>query len=152
MTLLLVLALPLLVSAPGPGSGTTGPSLSAAPSLAPVPASVLRAAREAAARGHADGRVEWVETTTSAYFFGHREAAVAGALPDVPVYVVQVSGDFVIAPFRSPAGTELPPVHGAALRTLLPVNSRDEVHVSGRAGAARQDLTPLGQVHTFTLG
>ena len=129
----------------GSGVGSSGSAPLATASV--PPAAVVEAVAHARTDGTMTGLVEWVKTTT------RTAAAITHDGPgsaDIPIYVVQIHGHFVLDEVPRPKGATSP--SGTDLVLFVPIPNND----NGGAGVSLRhtpvDLSPYGTVHTFQPG
>jgi hypothetical protein len=109
-----------------------------------APKAVLDAVANARTSGPVQGVVQWVETTTQ------KAAALTSAgpgSPDVPIYIVQIQGDFVLDAAPRPKGAASPT--GTVLRTFVPIGDPDQGGGGGSLTSSVADLSPYGTVHVL---
>jgi len=107
----------------------------------------LRTVAQAKAEGTVTGPVEWITTTSQKVApLSH----VGPAMPDVPIYAVHISGNFVLAGAPRPygGGSSSAP-KGTQMVVFVPIGNGEQ----GGGGMILTnqpiDLTPYGKVHTF---
>jgi hypothetical protein len=109
-----------------------------------APKAVVDAVANARREGTFTGPVEWIETTRN------KAAALTRAVPeatDLPVYVVQMQGDFVLDSAPRPAGATSP--RGTVLMVILPVVASDQFGGEVSLTNTAADLGPYGTVHVL---
>lgn len=129
-----------------PGAGPIASSASPGTSPAGIvpPSAVRSAVTQAEANGTISGPVEWVETTTT------KVSPLTGevGMPDVPIYVVHMTGNFVL---NIPAGygTTPKPEIGTSMVVFIPLGDASQGGGGIMVNDQPLDLTPYGTVHTF---
>ena len=131
-------------------TSATAPSIaSSSGSSAPLvestaPAKVVAAVADAHRDGTVTGPVQWVATTTTSF------ASVSGSGPgaaDVPIYVVEMQGHFVLDNAPRPPGAKSP--RGSIMILLVPVGDGAQ----GGAGVLLRptvtDLSSYGDAHWY---
>lgn len=108
----------------------------------PTPHAVLEAIAGVPAKD-LTGPVQWVETTSTAYNYGSREAK---GLADFPVYAIQFTGSFTVpSPVFDGHIADSAPFTVA--HVLVPLSATEDFHGSGGLDNLPRDLSSLGQVH-----
>jgi hypothetical protein len=109
-----------------------------------APAKVVQAVRYAETEGSVQAPVEWVETTTQRA--GELTQDGPGAA-DVPIYLVQMRGSFVLDSAPRPPGASSP--KGSVLVFLVPIGDDSKGGGGARLTNAVVDLSGYGTVHLF---
>lgn len=132
-----------------PGQTAAQPSGSVTSEPAP-PQAVMDAAKNALQSGRVVGPVEWVlGTLQDAEGLTSRGPSVPVA-DDVPVYLVQVRGEFRLDSAPRPSGARSP--EGTVMLLYFPVTPDPQAGNSGMSlTEVAVDLSAVGPVHTFEL-
>jgi hypothetical protein len=109
------------------------------------PAAVLVAVEQARTEGTVSGTVEWIESTSRSVAALSHDGPGS---PDVPVYVVQLHGHFVLDSAPRPSLAAGIP-SGTDLVLFVPIPNDDNGGAGVRLADDKVDLSPYGAVQTF---
>ncbi len=145
-----LLAVAVCLGVAGCGSSTSSALTTASPaSSGPVietnaPAKVVAAIAQARREGTVTGPVQWITTSTQGF------ARVSGAGPgaaDVPIYVVEMQGHFVLDNAPRPLGARSS--EGSTMIVLVPLGDGEQGGAGVVLGATVTDLSSYGDVHWY---
>jgi hypothetical protein len=109
-----------------------------------APAKVVAAVTNARRDGTVSGPVQWVATTTRGF------SSVSGSGPgaaDVPIYVVEMQGHFVLNSAPRPPGAKSP--QGSSMMLLVPMGDGAQGGAGVLLRPTATDLSAFGVVHWF---